>query len=210
MFKGNKIYKINKDGKKKRVFFVKGLFIKFKGKNSVIELHEPYLRYRNSRIVCGDNCRIIIDSSTNVARDLYIAAHASNGYCKIGKNFLCTNDCLLQIASEPNKKIIIGDNCMFGSNIIIRTTDSHSILDKDTREVLNEGKDIEIGNNCWLATGVKVLKGVRISDNIIVGLDSIVNKNLENEFSVYAGAPAKLVKTNVVWDANPPGRINNQ
>lgn len=209
MFKGNKIYKIDKNGKKKRVFWVKGLFVKFKGKNSIIELYEPYLRYRKSKIDCGDNCRIIIDSSLKAVRGLNILARATNGYCKIGKNFSCTNGCTLQLNSEPYKKIIIGENCMFGSNIMIRTTDSHAILDKNSKEILNEGKDVVIGNNCWLATGVTILKGVNVADNTVVGLNSVVNKDLKQQYSIYAGVPAKLVKTNIIWNDNPPIKTKN-
>ncbi len=204
MFKGNKIYKVDRQGKRKRAFFIKGLKIKFKGRNSVIELHEPFLRYRNSKIICGDNCRIIIGASGRVARELYIAANAANGYCNIGRNFSCTRNCLLQLASEPDKKIIIGDNCMFGSDIILRTTDSHAIMDKDSGQILNYGKDIAIGNNCWLASEVKVLKGVKIANGSIVGVGSIVTSNLETEHALYVGIPAKIKRTNVEWDRLPP------
>ncbi len=55
-------------------------------------------------------------------------------------------------------------------------------------------KRITIGNNVYLGSGVTILPGVNISDNVVVGAGSIVTKNLESNF-VYAGIPARKIKS---------------
>ena len=89
MFKNNKIYIIDKNGKKKQVFFIKGLKIKFKGKNSTITIEKPSLRFRRCSITCGNNCKIFISSSKYTAKKMYIAAIGENSICEIGKDLFC-------------------------------------------------------------------------------------------------------------------------
>lgn len=205
MFKNNRIYKIDKNGKRRRVFFIKGLFVKFKGKNSIIELHEPCIKFRFSKITCGDNCKITFKPK-GVVRKLEIFATGEGSECHIGEDFGCTENCSVILNMESGKKVTIGDNCMFGSNILIRTSDGHSIIDCETEKTLNFGGDIKIGNHCWLATNVTVLKGAQIADNSVIGYGSIVTKNCVTPNSVYVGNPAKMVKTNINWDRKAPER----
>lgn len=200
----NKIYKIDKTGRKKRVFWVKGLNVNFTGKNAIVILHRPIARFQNCQITCGNNCKIEIGGSRHILNKLNIFAMAKNVECKIGKSFSCTNGCEILLHKEPNLSVIIGDDCMFGSNIMLRTSDVHTIYDLNTQKVLNYGKSIKIGNHCWLAMNVTVLKGVTIANNCVIGSRSTVTRNCEVENSIYVGAPAKLKKTNIGWDRQIP------
>ena len=49
-----------------------------------------------------------------------------------------------------------------------------------------------------------VLKGTRIADDCVVGTKSLVTKDCSESYSIYAGIPAKKVKTNVTWDIKYP------
>lgn len=51
---------------------------------------------------------------------------------------------------------------------------------------------IKIGNNVWLGENVTILKGVTIGDNVIIGLGSIVTRDIPSN-SVAVGIPAKVV-----------------
>ncbi len=88
---------------------------------------------------------------------------------------------------------------MFSSGIIISTTDYHSVISKDDGVRVNDSKDIVIGNHVWLGRNVCVLKGVTIADDIVVGMGSMVSRSLELEHSVYAGSPARRIKSDVTW-----------
>ena len=47
-------------------------------------------------------------------------------------------------------------------------------------------------NNVFIGVNTTILKGVTVGDNVIIGANSLVNKNLEPN-SVYAGNPAKYL-----------------
>lgn len=202
MFNGNKIYKIDKYGNRKPFWgIIPGLSIRFKGKNSIIELHEPLPKFSKCKFRIKNNSFISIGSSNQKIKKLYISGESNQKYI-IGKNFF-TYSCELIGASENYLQIHIGDNCMFSKNIIIRASDGHSLIDKNTKEVLNYGKSITIGNNVWIAGNVTILKGVNIGNNSIIAHGSIVTKNCE-EYCAYAGSPAKLIKKDVTWLREAP------
>ena len=204
MFKGNKIYKVE-NGKRKRVFFIPGLRISFKGKNSVAEIHYPLPKIlRNCRIKLGNNCKFTLESSDKWITKLEVFALGNNNECHVGKNLSVTNGCEIHLSPEDNLKVEIGDNCMFGKNIIIRATDGHTIYNQDTKEVVNKGKDVKIGNHVWLAENTMVLKGVNIADDCAVAARSIVTKDITESYSISAGMPAKTVKQGVNWRRIPP------
>lgn len=203
-FLRNKIYKIDKNGNKKRVFFIRGIHFSFKGKNSVVEIHEPVAKFDRCRIVCGDNCFVSINSSPYRIKKLKVLANGDNSSIKIGKNFSLKNSCEIITRPEKNLSLTIGDDCQFGSQIIIRLTDGHKVIDINNRTVLNKGKDVVIGNHCWITSYVKILKGSIIAPNSVIGMASIVAGKCDTPNSVYAGNPAKLKKTNITWDRECP------
>lgn len=204
MFKNNKIILIDEKGNSKSTFFVKGLKFVFQGKNSTVKIHKPIPRFKKCKIICGDDVKIEIGSSKYGIKRLIILATAKGVECSIGKNFLATNFCNILLHREKNLKVKIGDNCMFGTNITLRCSDAHTIFHQESRKIENKGKDIEIGNHCWLATDVTVLKGVKISDNNIIGTRSLVTKSCLSEYTLSAGIPAKTIKYNVCWAKNSP------
>lgn len=191
MFKNNKIYKIDKNGKRKRVFYIKGLNVQFKGKNAAVIIHFPYIKFVKSRFILGNNSTIEIEGSIYEANKLLIDANAENSKCKIGKNFSASKNCKILNYIEPNLEINIKEECMFGENVLLRTSDAHAIFDCNNK-VINKGKNILINKHCWLASNVNVLKGVEISEDSIVGAGSIVTKNLEHKNSIYAGIPCSF------------------
>ena len=197
--RSNKIYLVNEKGEKKEVKKIKGLNVVFEGVNNKIIIHTPKLNFVESVIICGNNTNIEIKSSKRIAKKLNIYANGNNNTCSIGKNFSCTDECYLLLYREKNLSINIGDDCMFGSHILLRTSDAHTITSTKTGEVINHGKSINIGNHVWLGYGVTILKGVSIADNCIIGTNSVVTKSCTDNNSIYVGSPAKKVQTDVNW-----------
>lgn len=203
----NRIYKIDKNGKKRRVFWIYGLRVKFKGKNNTIILHEPCVRFRNSRIDCSGGSTIVFKSSKTKLREMLIGVDCGN-HLEIGHNLLPNTNCIIRVYRESGLTVKIGDNCMMGPNVEIAASDAHCIYSTDTKKPLNRGKDITIGNHVWMTTNVKVLKGTRIADNCIIGINSVVTKDCLQENGLYIGSPAKLIKENVNWDYEfPEGEV---
>ena len=87
---------------------------------------------------------------------------------------------------------------MFSSLIEFRTGDSHSIIDVVSKKRINYAQDVIIGNHVWIGAHSKILKGVTIGDNSIIGTNSLVTKNILKN-SIAAGIPAKVLKSNVDW-----------
>jgi len=49
-----------------------------------------------------------------------------------------------------------------------------------------------------------IFKGAKVSDNSIVGANSVINKKFVEENVVIAGNPAKIIKRGVNWDKKSP------
>ncbi len=66
----------------------------------------------------------------------------------------------------------------------------------DAEERINGGccgKPIHIGKNVWLGGDVKILVGVRIGDNTIIGTGSIVIKSIPPHV-IAVGNPCKVIR----------------
>lgn len=99
-----------------------------------------------------------------------------------------------------SSKITIGKYFRFGWDGLIMDTDWHSIYNLSTKTYSPKSKSITIGDYVWLANGVSVMKGSKIPNFTIVAGKSLVNRQFEDECSLYAGSPAKLIKTGLVRD----------
>ncbi len=52
---------------------------------------------------------------------------------------------------------------------------------------------IQLGENVWLGTGAKVLDGVTIGRDVVVGANAVVTEDLPDG-AVAAGVPARVVR----------------
>jgi acetyltransferase-like isoleucine patch superfamily enzyme len=62
--------------------------------------------------------------------------------------------------------------------------------------VLEQGRSsrgIALGDNVWLGTGAKVLDGVRIGRDVVVGANAVVREDLPDAV-VAAGVPARIIR----------------
>lgn len=97
-------------------------------------------------------------------------------------------------------KITIGDDCLFGSNVIV-TDHSHGHL----REPLPEAHvapiaqplfsmgEVFIGDRVWLGDNVVILPGARVGNDVVVGANSVVSGELPTGH-VCVGAPCRPVR----------------
>lgn len=94
--------------------------------------------------------------------------------------------------------IEIGEDCLLSSNLSFFTHDGgvkvlNSLNYFDGVSMDKVGK-IVVGNNCFIGHGAKIMPGVTIGDNVIVGACAIVTKDVPSN-SVVAGMPARVVCT---------------
>lgn len=111
-------------------------------------------------------------------------------------NFHATSRAKIVCACE----IAIGKSSRIGWDCLIMDTDWHSIYNFGTKTLSPKMGKIHIGDFLWLANGVTVMKESVIPNYSIVAGKSLVNRPLDNDYSLYAGTPAKLIKTGIVRD----------
>ena len=100
--------------------------------------------------------------------------------------------------------LTIDNNCLIADFVNI-LTDGHSVIDNDTKELLNGARaDIKIGNHVWIGFGATLLKNSEIKDNCIVANSAVVTKPFEESNVVIAGNPAKIVKRGINWNHTAP------
>lgn len=140
----------------------------------------------------GLKSEIFLKNQVVLGRLVEIKTHAPEGECatvEVGENtYIGPYGCL------SGQDIRIGKNCLFGPYVGI-FANNHN-FDDLTRPICEQGNSyqgIEIGDNCWLGAGVKVLDGVTVGSGCIVGAGSIVTKDLP-PYSISVGAPARVVK----------------
>ena len=188
-----------------RIFSVN---IKKDGINNTVNIpHSVYLRKVRIKIY-GNNNKIIFGEHTylhNVhIRVGFPDCPINNTIIKIGER-TSFNSADIQLG-ESNSSLIVGKNCMFSFNVEIACSDTHAIMDKNSK-LINKGENITIGSNVWVCKNVSIMKNTQIPDNCIVAQNSVVTKKFDEKNSVIAGNPARTVKRDINWSRKRPQEI---
>ena len=154
------------------------------------------VRMRKSKIkIRGCNNQLIIHENCNL-REVDIEIRGENSIIEIGKNTIIGEG--TYFSAKEGCSIKVGEDCMFSRNIDIMTSDGHIITQNGIR--VNLSKSIEIGNRVWVSDHVVILKGSKIGNNSVVGINSVITKEFEDSNVIIAGNPAKIVKKGIEWN----------
>ena len=135
--------------------------------------------------------QIMNDLFKHVGKDVWIEPDFR---CEFGKNITIDDNvyinfgCVILDCAE----VTIGANTLFGPNTGLYPV-NHAI---DAEERIHGGcigKPIHIGKNVWFGGDVKVLAGVTIGDNTIIGTGSIVTKDIPSNV-IAVGNPCKVIR----------------
>jgi acetyltransferase-like isoleucine patch superfamily enzyme len=167
--------------------------------------------------IVGNNNKIVIEKSSSINNvlffirgDNHLIEIDENCYIGGGELWMEDNNCAIIINSgttiesahlavtEPHSRIEIQDDCMLANNIEIRTGDSHSIIDANTGQKINPAKNVILQSHVWVGAHAKILKGVTISSNSVIGTSSVVTNSIPGN-CIAAGIPAKVLKTGTNW-----------
>ena len=114
-------------------------------------------------------------------------------YGSVGKN------CMIMKKKLPlySNLVYLHDNVWVASNVGFVTHDViHNMLNAKFLGCGNEFVErvgcIEVMNNVFIGSGTRILYNTRIGNNVIIGSDSLVNKDIPDN-SVYAGVPARFI-----------------
>lgn len=103
------------------------------------------------------------------------------------------------IVSDDYKPLLkIGRRVAIAPNvtIICESNPNNSLLNniEYVKEKLICDEPVVIKDDAWIGANCIILPGVTIGEKSIIGAGSVVNTNVPDS-SIYAGAPAKLIKT---------------
>lgn len=189
-----------------------------KGINNKVSINNGFVK-KCRIVITGNNNQCIISKHCKID-GLYIYIHGNNNYVYIGENCILEKGSLFveddgncikiesgntlcngyHLACIEGTKIIIGKNCLFSSDISIRTGDSHSILDRKTNCRLNYSKDVILGEHIWCGNKSIILKGTQIANDSVIGTGSIVTKKFSESNIILAGVPARCIHTGIHWE----------
>ena len=127
---------------------------------------------------------------------------------KIGDNCFIAADCTLHGPLDIGNEVAINHHCILdGGRVGIKLHDQVRVaayshlyafdhgmqLDQPIYQQPVRSQGIEIGRDVWLGAHVGVKDGVKIGDYAIVGMQSMVTKDI-GEREVVAGNPARFIR----------------
>lgn len=95
---------------------------------------------------------------------------------------------------DRGAEIKLEENVRVGFNVTFSTY-NHYIGPSHERSTGGYSEPILVGRGTWLANNVVILPGVSIAPGCIIAAGALVNKDCETPDAIYAGTPAKLVRT---------------
>ncbi len=135
--------------------------------------------FKNGRIFCQQ--RIIVDD--------HVMLYAK-GRLTIGKQF-CINRYSRIVAHDS---IEIGDHVTIGQMVSI--LDHDHLYKMDRQQLQLDGyktAPVKIGHHIWIGDKCTILKGVHIGNNVVIGANTLVHKNVPPNV-VIGGNPFKILK----------------
>lgn len=145
-------------------------------------------RYYPSFAFFGRDSRTAVSGHFTFYSNFHLGV-AAGARLRLGSGFF-NNGSLLICGSE----ITIGENCMFGEQVVIRDDDSHEIDGHPRRA------PITIGDNVWVGMRAVILKGVTIGDGAVVAAGSIVTKDVPAG-ALVGGVPARVIRKDITWQS---------
>lgn len=111
---------------------------------------------------------------------------------RIGKHCRINENVFLQGTVEIGNYVMIAPCvAIYSSTHIYDSIEVPMVLNG-----LSENKCVIIEDDVWIGRNCVILPGVKIGKGSIIGANSVVNKDIE-EYSIYGGVPAKLIKKRV-------------
>lgn len=147
--------------------------------------------------ISGNDNKLILRKGVTFAEGGRIRIEDERNTIEIDEDAKMIN-CFLSSA-DKGTRMYIGKNCLFSADVIIRTSDAHSIILEGTHQRINNGDDVQIGEHVWICNGTRVMKGSSIGNNCIIGSNTLVSGQKIEDNCLVVGNPCKVVKTGVNW-----------
>lgn len=192
---------------------------KIKGNNNRLDFSDSLLK--KSRIVIkGNDNQIILGSRCTLRHcSIYISGngnvvHLGDKVAMLsGEIHIEDNGNEINIGSHTSflgkthlaciegTKITIGQDCLFSSDVTLRTGDSHAITDLDGKRI-NASKDITLADHVWVGNRAIITKGAIIAKDSVLATGAILTSAITSPNVVIGGVPAKVIKQDINWNIN--------
>lgn len=129
--------------------------------------------------------KIIIGDHTFIAADATL-----HGPLQIGREVAINHHCILDGGKAG---IVIHDQARLAAYTHLYAFDHGMNLENPIYQQSVRSQGIEIGKDVWLGAYVGVKDGIKIGDYAVVGMNSMVTKDVESAH-VVAGNPAKFIR----------------
>ncbi len=173
---------------------LRGKIVVRKGTGNVLSIGQG-TKFSGTVDITGNNNRVTIGENCHYRGDILVKGNGQT--VSFGDNSTTVN---VYILCQENRDVTIGKWCMFSREIEIRTTDAHSVIDRETGRRLNKPASIVVGDHVWVGVGAIINKGAQIPSDSIVGAMSFVNGQFSEEGVIIAGAPGKIVRRGITWN----------
>lgn len=152
---------------------------------------------RNCDIACHSKRNIFVAGFSCKLEGLFVHIYGTIGAAILSPGVTTQkggNFCV-----QENSYILLGSDSMLSNNVFIRTSDSHGIYDKASGERINAARSVILHQHTWISRAATLNKGTEIGEGSVVGQGTVANGQLKAN-SIYSGAPATLVRGDIVWD----------
>ena len=155
---------------------------------------------RYQPLQCVGRGKVSVDTHVNIgvfpspyflSTYAYLEARNSSASIRIGAGtWLNNNFC----AIAEHTSISIGRNCLIGANVEISDSDFHGMAVVARRKSLPEwARPVAIGDDVFIGSNVKILKGVTVGAGSIIANSSLVTKDIPAGV-IAGGNPARVIK----------------
>jgi acetyltransferase-like isoleucine patch superfamily enzyme len=163
-----------------------------------VTLRHPHKIVIADNVVIDDNCLLDAKGEDNagirIGSGVFIGRNSILS-CKNGDIILEDN-----VNIGFNSEVFSGNNVTIGRDTLVAAYcyfigGDHDAASMDTA-VLHQGstaRGIRIGPKAWFGAGVKVLDGVTVGEQCVVGAGAVVTKDLP-AYSVSLGVPARVIR----------------
>lgn len=203
LYMKNRLFSLRiRGGRGNQVLGVQGCLMKrcritFSGTGNVVSIGDMSTLYDAAITICGSGNRITLGQRVSLM-GCTMSVEDNANTIEIGSHTYIYQG--TELAAIEGTRITLGEDCLLSSDIVLRTGDSHSILNADGRRI-NPSADITLGDHVWIGKGATVLKKARIGSGCVVGTGSLVTGSTEPvENAILAGSPAVPLRRDIRWE----------
>lgn len=163
-----------------------------------------FMYYRCALASCGNDVHIAEGGHLRDCRHIHMGSNINLGIMSqlyasgtgreiiVIKNNVSMNSNVM-INADFEGFIEIGDNCIIGPNVVIRTS-NHEFGSKNEliKDQGHRPGRIVIQRNTWVGANCTIIGNVNIGEGAVIGAGSVVNKDIDH-FAIAAGIPARAI-----------------